>query len=85
MFEDNISNQTREYNLNFGVSPQKIDESSSTLVYVGYALTSGADGALDIWKIKKIEKIGTVWEIKYADGDEMYNNVWNNRFSLNYK
>ena len=85
MFEDILSNQPREYNLNFGMHPQKIDEVSTTLVYVGYAQVSGANAAQAVWKIKKIEKIGTVWEFKYADGDELYDNIWNNRYSLNYK
>lgn len=84
-FEDILSNQPREYNLNFGLSPQKIDEVSDTLVYVGYAMVSGANAAQAAWKIKIIEKIGTVWEIRYADGDELYDNVWNNRYSINYK
>ena len=85
MFEDILNNQQREYNLNFGTQPQKIDELSTILVYVGYAQTSGANAAQAVWKIKKIEKVGTVWEIKYADGDELYDNIWNNRYSLNYK
>jgi hypothetical protein len=85
MFEDILNNQPREYNLNFGTMPQKIDELATTLVYVGYAQVSGAPAGSAVWKIKKIEKVGTVWEIKYADGDELYDNIWNNRYSLNYK
>lgn len=79
------NNETREYGLNFGNNPQKIDELSDTLVYIGYALVSGANPASAAWKIKKIEKVGTVWEFTYADGDDLYDNVWNNRYSLNYK
>ena len=85
MFEDITTNQPREYNLNFGLSPQRVDEVSATLVYVGYAQVSSPDGSLAVWKIKKIERVGTVWEIRYADGDELYDNIWNNRFSINYK
>jgi hypothetical protein len=85
MFEDILNNQPREYNMRLGQYPQKIDEISSTLVYVGYAQVSAADPTLVVWKIKKIEKVGTVWEIRYADGDELYDNVWDNRFSINYK
>lgn len=85
MFQDDISKQTREYNLNLGEYPSKIDEVGATLTYVGYCQNLGADPSLEKWKIKKIEKIGTVWEIKYADGDELYDNIWNNRAALNYK
>jgi len=79
------NNQTREYNLRLGDYPQKIDEATDTLVYVGFAQVQGQDPSLALWKIKKIEKIGSVWEITYADGDEQYDNIWNNRASLNYK
>lgn len=75
----------REYNLRLGEFPSKIDEVTTTLVYVGYSQTTGADPSLEVWKIKKIEQTGTVWEIKYADGDEQYDNIWDNRASLNYK
>lgn len=85
MFEDVLNNQPREYNLNFGQNPQRIDEITTTLVYIGYAQVSAPDPSLDLWKIKRIEKVGTVWEIRYADGDELYDNIWNNRFSINYK
>jgi hypothetical protein len=81
----NPNDPQREYNLNFGLNPSKIDEVTSTLVYVGYSFTSGADSSLAVWKIKKIEQTGTVWEIKYADGDEQYDNIWDNRAILNYK
>lgn len=86
MFENDIGNNNfREYNLKLGDLPSKIDEATSTLIYVGYSLSVGADPTLDVWKIKKIEQTGTVWEIMYADGDELYDNVWNNRAALNYK
>ncbi len=86
MFEnDIIQNQHREFNLRLGDYPTKIDELSATLVYVGYAQNLGIDPASALWKIKKIEKTGTVWEIKWADGNELYDNIWDNRFSIDYK
>lgn len=86
MFENDIlGNQHREFNLRLGEFPSKIDEATAILVYVGYAQNLGVDPTLEKWKIKKIEKVGTVWEIKYADGDELYDNIWDNRASLNYK
>lgn len=85
MFENDIAdNHHREYNLRLGDYPLKIDEVTPTLNYIGYAQNLGANPSLPLWKIKKIEQIGTVWEIRYADGDELYDNVWDNRASLNY-
>ena len=82
-----IGDPIREYNSNIklGEIPTKIDEVSDSLVYVGYVLTLGASSAASIWKIKRIQKTGTVWEIMYADGDDLYDNVWSNRASLVYK
>jgi hypothetical protein len=86
MFENDINgNQLREYNLRLGDYPVRVDEVNSTLVYVGYTQNLGVDTSLERWKIKKIEKVGSVWEIKWADGDELYDNIWDNRASLNYK
>ena len=86
MFENDIAgNQLREYNLRLGDHPIRIDEASSTLYYIGYAQNVGQDTSLERWKIKKIEQVGTVWEIKWADGEELYDNIWDNRASLNYK
>jgi len=83
--QDNSQNNIREYNLRLGDFPQLIDEVSNTLTYVGYALTVGADQGSAVWKIKKIEQIGTVWYVQYANGDDQYINIWNNRSILNYK
>jgi hypothetical protein len=86
MFDNDIlKNQSREYNLRLGEYPVKIDEATSTLNYIGYVQNLGVDPSEALWKIKKIEQVGTVWEIKWADGNELYDNVWNNRASLNYK
>jgi hypothetical protein len=58
-------------------------------VYEGWAKRKGANKSSAIWKIKKY-----VWELNgsnyvmtrelWADGNELYDNVWNNRESLNY-
>lgn len=83
--QDNSQNNVREFALNLGSNPQLIDEVSTTLYYLGYALTVGADQSKAVWKIKKIEQIGTVWQIQYANGDDQYQNIWNNRSILNYR
>jgi len=75
----------REFNQRFGETPQKIDEVSNDLVYIGYALNTGVDITLPLWKIKKFERTGTLWEIMWADGDELYDNIWINRDFIDYK
>lgn len=61
-----------------------IDEVSSTVTYIGKAKlgTAGSDA---FWQIRKIQKVGTVTSIQYADGDRQFDNVWNSRASLTYQ
>lgn len=80
MFDNNY----REFNQRFGINPLKIDEVSTNLVFIGYALNTGSDITLPIWKIRKFEKTGSVWEMTWADGDELYDNIWTNRNFLIY-
>lgn len=60
-----------------------LDEVSDGLCYIGYASlgTATTDAG---WKVIKMEKIGTVTTTYYADGDEKYDNIWDNRLALTY-
>lgn len=60
-----------------------IDESVSGTTYFGFAAI-GSDNGDAVWKIKKMVLISGVSEIKYADGNEDYDNIWDNRASLTY-
>lgn len=60
-----------------------VDEVSAALQYIGTGPLSG-DTSLPIWQIKKVEKVGTVTRITYADGDNKFDNVWDNRAALSY-
>lgn len=60
-----------------------IDVSSSTVTYIGYAKTGIATSSAS-WQIKKILVSGNVTSISYADGNDDYDNVWDNRDSLTY-
>lgn len=68
------------FDTNFSV---KLDTVSSTLLYVGEAALNSAANA-PVWRIRKIETIGTVMSVLWADGDQAFNNVWDNRASLSY-
>ncbi len=64
-----------------------IDEVSSTLTYVGSA-GSGVSTSQPFWKIMRISKSSTsfpiITMIEMADGNNEYDNIWDNRASLNY-
>lgn len=60
----------------------RVDEASATVTYVGQAKPGTATSSA-LWRIKKIDSTsGTI--ITFADGDDSFNNVWDNRASLSY-
>jgi hypothetical protein len=61
----------------------RIDEASSTVTYVGKA-QPGTSAASAAWQIKKITESGTETIIEFANGTDLFDNVWNNRGSLSY-
>lgn len=61
----------------------RIDQISDTLLYIGEG-NLGADESAPVWSIKKIEQIGSVWRITYADGNQNKDNVWSDRLTLSY-
>ena len=52
--------------------------------YFGYA-DKGATQTQAKWKIMKQEFTDSNWIMKYADGDDLFDNVWSNVESLTYK
>lgn len=60
-----------------------IDEVDANTTYVGYAKLGTATSAAS-WKILKISVSGTVTTTTYADGDDLFNNIWDDRASLSY-
>lgn len=61
----------------------RIDDVSSTLTYVGEAPVGAADTD-EVWRISRIQIIGTETIIKYADGSTGWNHKWTDRASLTY-
>ena len=60
----------------------RVDEASATVTYVGHAKPGTATSSA-LWRVKKIDSTtGTV--ITFADGDDLFDNVWDNRASLTY-
>jgi hypothetical protein len=58
------------------------DTGDSNITYIGKAQIGEATSA-ESWQIQKIDETdGTV--ITWADGDDSFNNIWDNRESLSY-
>ncbi|MFW6219805.1 MAG: hypothetical protein ACOC33_03115 [bacterium] len=62
----------------------RIDEPNENLIYLGFSELD-ADPSKPVWKIKRIQVVGTETRITYADGNRLYDNIWNDRTSLTYK
>lgn len=61
-----------------------IDNASASITYYGYA-NPGTANSDATWRILRKEVVSaSVTEFKYADGNDNYDNVWNNRASLTY-
>ena len=60
----------------------KLDEVSATLMYVGEA-AAGSATASAVWRIKRIDTTSGI-DLRWADGNIHFDNVWDNRASLTY-
>jgi len=62
---------------------QIIDQSDPNEVYIGWAEV-GTKTNEPKWRIKRIKTINGISYIGWADGDLLFDNVWDERRSLNY-
>ena len=62
-------------------SRSEYDSINSAYLYTGRA-TRGSASSASVWKISRFD-FGD-GSITYADGDELYDNIWDNRESLSY-
>jgi len=60
----------------------RVDLFSSTIIYVGNAAIGSSAGSA-VWRIKKIETIGTE-DITTWAGTGLFDQVWSNRAALTY-
>lgn len=60
-----------------------VDTTDSTLIYIGSALpgTLSSDAA---WRIQRVDLTTSEIKILFADSDQEYDNVWDQRVSLVY-
>jgi hypothetical protein len=61
----------------------KIDETDADNVLVGESATSD-DGSGAVWRIKRINIAGAVTTITYADNDNDFSKVWDDRAGYSY-
>jgi len=62
----------------------KIDDTTtSNVVYIGKAAI-GSSAASAVWQIKKLDTSTLALDKTWADGNDSFDNVWNNRASLSY-
>lgn len=60
----------------------KIDETSSA-TYIGIAAPGSATSTAS-WRVQQITTSGTVTSILLADGNKLFDNIWDNRAALSY-
>lgn len=61
----------------------RIDEASSTVTYIGEAAPGTATSSA-LWRVKKIDSTTNPTKIVFADGNDLFDNVWDDRASLSY-
>lgn len=62
---------------------ERIDIADSSTIYVGTAAISSATSAA-VWQVCKFTTTDSSVIPTYADGDDEYDNIWDNRASLSY-
>jgi hypothetical protein len=66
-----------------GEEAQVMDLVSDTVFYFGYAAIGTVTTAAK-WKITKLTIAGTLISVTYADGNDSYDNIWEDRLGLTY-
>lgn len=61
----------------------EVDSGDSTIKYIGKGQPGSATSAA-AWQIQRMTKSATGLVIEFADGNDDFDNVWNNRESLSY-
>jgi hypothetical protein len=71
------------YTQSGGRIPLREDESQPYIIYKGYAAPN-ANTTDAVWAIQKITRINDEIIYEWADGNDFYDNVWDNRFVVQY-
>jgi|ETNvirome_6_1000_1030641.scaffolds.fasta_scaffold13580_3 hypothetical protein len=60
-----------------------IDIASTTVTYIGQA-APGSTSNQAVWRIQRVNIVGSSIEILYADSNDNFDNVWDDRGTLSY-
>jgi len=60
----------------------RVKSDDSNILYIGYASIGSATSAA-LWRIMRLDST-TKLDIKYADGNDKFDNIYDNRQSLSY-
>jgi len=61
----------------------RIDDAGGGVTYVGKA-KPGTATSLPRWQIKRVTIVGADSTVEWADGNNEYDNIWDNRAALAY-
>ena len=61
----------------------RLDYVDTTTTYIGKAAPGSAEGSA-VWRIMRLTTTGDDLATQFADGDLLFNNVWDNRAALSY-
>lgn len=67
---------------------QAIDyDANGNAIYQGWAVPLTADKSASVWRICRltVDVNGRTTDIEWANGQETFINIWNNRVSLTYR
>lgn len=64
--------------------PVRIDESTPNVVYYGYAI-AGASTSEAVWAIQRATRAADIITYEWADGNELFDNIWDSRYILTYE
>lgn len=78
--------RTPQLNLEAGFTRAFEYNASGYVIYEGWAVSATADKSLALWRIARYTYDGSnrLTDIEWAEGDESFTNIWDNRASLNY-
>jgi hypothetical protein len=60
-----------------------VDTASTTIIYIGSALP-GSLSSQAVWRIQRVDLTTSEIKILFADSDQNFDNIWDNRASLSY-
>lgn len=60
-----------------------VDYLNPNLIYLGYA-DIGSATSNAVWLIKRVSIVSSVATFEFADGDDSFDNIWDNRAALSY-